>query len=173
MQGDLFSGPVTAGAHLQGPYRYSLWRGWDAALPICVFVMLNPSTATDALPDQTMTKCVGFAKRWGFGSLLIVNLFAWRTPSPAVLVASASEHDIVGPVNDEQILSAVGRAGRVVAAWGATGGYRGRAARVLEMIAPLCDVWALQINADGSPKHPLYVSYDKTEPFIWQRRKAG
>mgnify|MGYP001614704709 CR=1 FL=1 len=170
-QHDLFSGPVTSGVHLLGPYRYSLWRGWDASLPICVFILLNPSWADGEKPDPTMTRCLDFARRWGFGGLLIVNAFAWRTESPSEMLAASGEHDIIGPLNDEQIVSAVKRAGRVVAGWGATGGYKGRAAKVCELIRPHADLWALEINADFSPKHPLYIRADQ-EPFIWQRRAA-
>ena len=79
-------------------------------------------------------------------------------------------------INADEILvrmvrGTVKRGGRVVAGWGALGGFRGRSTHVLEIVRPLADLWALEINADGSPKHPLYIRADQ-QPFIWQRRAA-
>ena len=49
-----------------GRYRYQLWRVWDPGRPLgCVmFLMLNPSTATDAEDDPTIRRCSGYARSW-------------------------------------------------------------------------------------------------------------
>lgn len=64
---------------LDGEYRYSLTREWDNTKEKIVFVMLNPSTADGENNDPTTDKCEGFARRRGYGSLEIVNLFAFRS----------------------------------------------------------------------------------------------
>ncbi|MCH7808802.1 MAG: DUF1643 domain-containing protein [Planctomycetes bacterium] len=70
-----------------GRYRYTLRREWGEGR-CCVFIMLNPSDADATETDPTLTRCIGFAKREGCGSLLIVNLYALRTPYPAKLEAA-------------------------------------------------------------------------------------
>lgn len=49
-------------------YRYVLTRIWDEAKPTVLFIGLNPSTADEETDDQTIRKCIGYAKRWGYGS---------------------------------------------------------------------------------------------------------
>ena len=71
-----------------GRYRYHLWREWDATLPTVIWILLNPSTADASVPDPTLKKCIGFAKRWGFGSVVVRNLFCLRTPKPKVMKAA-------------------------------------------------------------------------------------
>lgn len=66
-------------------YRYSLIREWDPTKGHCCFVMLNPSKATATVNDPTVARCMGFAERWGFGSLQVVNLFALRSTDPRAL----------------------------------------------------------------------------------------
>jgi hypothetical protein len=47
-----------------------------------VFVLLNSSTADATIDDPTLKKCIMFSKRWGFGAVEIVNLFAFRATKP-------------------------------------------------------------------------------------------
>ena len=65
-------------------YRYKLWRVWDPARPLglVMFLMLNPSTATDAEDDPTIRRCIGYARSWGYGGLYVGNLFAYRATTP-------------------------------------------------------------------------------------------
>ena len=94
------------GAELSGcgRYRYKLWRIWDPDLPPILFVMLNPSTADANSDDRTIRRCVAFAKRDGFGRLLVGNLFAYRTPYPRVL---RKAEEPVGDGNDVALVADV------------------------------------------------------------------
>jgi len=137
-------------------YRYSLAREWAAGTR-CLFVMLNPSTADAFADDPTIRRCIGFARAWGHGALEVVNLFALRSTDPAALRTAA---DPVGPNNDAILLEAARRADLVVAAWGKDPMARARAARVTALVTRHHAMHCLVKNADGSPKHPLYVAAD-------------
>jgi hypothetical protein len=141
-----------------GSYRYLLSREWDEALPRCLFIMLNPSTADATQDDPTIRRCIGFAKAWGYGTLDVCNLFAWRATDPKALLKVA---DPVGPENDAHIRRAAAGAGLVVCAWGNHGMLmlRGKAVNDLlrrEGIASSC----LGVTGTGQPKHPLYLRGD-------------
>jgi len=71
-----------------GRYRYLLTRKWGKRTDFATFVMLNPSTADGFRDDATIRKCIGFAKRWGFDGIQVVNLFAWRSRDPLDLLAN-------------------------------------------------------------------------------------
>ena len=66
-----------------GLYRYWLQRetGIDND-KIMLFVMLNPSVADAVENDPTIRRCIGYAKREGFGMLEVVNLFAFISTDP-------------------------------------------------------------------------------------------
>lgn len=138
---------VSATADIQGDYRYSLTRVWDASLPMVTFVLLNPSTATAVELDQTLRRCVGFAERDGLGSMKILNLYAYRTKDPKVMLAAA---DPVGPLNDQELAAATGT---VIAGWGTNA----QPARVKHALTLLPQLHALSVTRDGHPGHPLYV----------------
>lgn len=138
---------ISATADIRGDYRYSLTRVWDAALPTLTFVLLNPSTADDSQLDPTLRRCVAFAKREGFGGMMIANLYAFRSPSPKVMKAAT---DPVGPDND---LVLAGITGTVVAGWG----NHAHPSRVAQAVALLPPLLALGVNGGGQPTHPLYV----------------
>jgi hypothetical protein len=86
-----------------GLYRYRLTRTWGTG-PRMLYVMLNPSIADDTIDDPTVVRCIGFARREGCAGIEIVNLFAYRTPEPAVLGQARRDGvDVVGPLNDSVI----------------------------------------------------------------------
>ena len=138
-------------------YRYSLRRVWSQRGPLCCWIMLNPSTADSMLDDPTLAKVQGFSRMWGYGGCIVVNLFAYRTPSPVSMMNAA---DPVGPDNDTYICEAVSEASIVVCAWGKDGAFRGRGPAVLAMVQAAGAIpFALKLNKDGSPQHPLYIPY--------------
>lgn len=138
-----------------GDYRYALGRVWDKDLPPAVFIGLNPSIADAIKDDPTIRRCMSFAKRWGLGGLLMVNLFAYRSTDPARLALVA---DPIGPDNFEFCATMVLREGPaiIVAAWGAHKLAGGQAMRWLSATG-VTSLQCLGKNRDGSPKHPLYV----------------
>jgi len=155
-----------------GTYRYTLFRRWgqlfaEDAKPL-VWVMLNPSTANADLDDQTVRKVRGFTVRAGYSWLVIVNLFAYRTGSPARLldVGDRLRFDIVGPMNDHAIRDAVGQAGRVVVAWGGDARYRwpARVEYVTKHLLP-AHLWCVGTTGRGDPRHPCYAPYSDLLPW--------
>lgn len=147
-----------------GRYRYGLWRQWDRSQPYCLFLMLNPSTANEVDNDPTVERCERRARAMGFGGLHVANLFAWRSTDPRALALAG---DPVGPGNDMAIVKAAKKAGKVICGWGNDGALLGRDTAVLAMLRRAgVQPFALAINKDGSPRHPLYVAYSREpEPF--------
>lgn len=145
-------------------YRYRLWRQWDD-FPRLNLLMLNPSKATHAATDPTITRCLIRAQRLGFGGLIVTNLFAYRATFPDDM---KRQLDPIGPDNDAEILSVARQENvpMVLCGWGNHGSHLGRAAKVLAMLREHVPdkLHALKINDDGSPTHPLFVSLSD-EPF--------
>lgn len=146
-------------------WRYLLWRRWTSG-PAANFVMLNPSTADEFELDPTCTRARNYAERWGFGALIVTNVFAWRATDPRELKAA---RDPVGPQNDRAILAAAREGALVVCAWGNHAVHRERAGEVVALLrgagAPL---HFLRLNGGGEPAHPLYLS-GKLRPKRWNR----
>lgn len=136
-----------------GQYRYWLTRYWDAEKPTVAWVMLNPSTADHRLDDPTIRRCIAFSKDWGFGGLSVVNLYAYRSPSPKDLWKIP---DPIGPDNDKHLVYQT-QSRHVIAAWGKNA-KPDRAKEVFNLIHPMAvSVQALKLTKDGQPWHPLYV----------------
>jgi len=150
-------------------YRYTLRRTWDPAKPCIVFLMLNPSTADEVQNDPTVERCHRRAIRMGAGGVVVVNLFALRSTDPSALYGHP---DPVGPANDASIVDECSKAGMVIAAWGTHGKHLGRAEAVLALLAAAgVKLHALAVNADGSPKHPLYIA-NNAEPLPYPPGRA-
>lgn len=150
---------VQGEAVLDGDYRYTLRRAGLGGDGVVVFVMLNPSTATATTDDATIRRCIGYAKAWGYAELVVVNLYAYRTVSPAVLKAKGYP---VGPDNDVYIAQIARTAKRVVAAWGSHA-QPTRAKDVLGLLgeAHPSPVMALGFTKAGMPVHPLRQRADQ------------
>jgi len=141
-------------------YRYALWRRWGEGPPT-MFVGLNPSTADETADDPTIRRCIAFARAWGYGSLCMANLFAYRATQPSDMLA---QDDPVGPENDAYLLRLTAEAGVVVAAWGTHGAYGGRNNAVRAMLPSL---HYLRLTKDGHPGHPLYLpSTLRPQPWV-------
>src|SRR6266446_2757967 len=151
--------PVLRSAEVSacGRYRWWLRRQWDDGNHQTVaFVMLNPSLANDAVDDPTLQRCMGFARDWGYSTLLVTNLYAFITSDPEVLF---QQTDPVGyPRNDLELHMAL-EAALVVCAWGARAEER-RVTHVRTMwdtYVPDKELWCLGTTKGGAPKHPLYL----------------
>jgi hypothetical protein len=160
-----------------GRYRYRLTRELGGDLytvyardpGVCLFVMVNPSTADAMTDDATVRKCKAFAARWSYRVLEIVNLFAWRSTDVAALLTVPDP--VGGELAQAAIVSALERADRVVLAWGSHrpvaalihvrqnefGILLHRAMRERAIAGRPLEAGALGWNADGTPKHPLYL----------------
>lgn len=145
-------------------YRYTLTRVWQPGAPRALFVMLNPSTATEAQNDPTVERCERRARALGFGAFCVTNIFAWRDTDPRAMRAAP---DPVGPGNDAAILDGAAWADAIVAAWGTHGAHLGRGAAVERLLRDTGRaVHHLGLTQDGHPRHPLYVVYAQ-QPQVW------
>lgn len=139
-------------------WRWLLWRCWERSRPVANFLMLNPSTADELRLDPSCTRARNYAERWGYGGVLITNIFAWRATDPEEMKAA---RDPVGPENDSAIVHAARGAAIVVCAWGNHGRFLGRSAAITARLrANGIRLHALRVNAGGEPAHPLYLPGD-------------
>lgn len=133
-------------------YRYLLSREWDDSLPRVLYVMLNPSTANHEEEDQTSKQCLYFAKKFGFGSLEVVNLYALISTNPDKL---KYEFDPTGKGNDKYILEAASRAKTIVVAWGEKHFINHRHNKVARLLTSNgYQLHCLGLAKSGHPRHP-------------------
>ena len=145
-------------------YRYTLTRIWDEKGRRVLFVMLNPSTATEVQNDPTVERCERRARALGFGAFRVCNIFAWRETDPRKMRRAK---DPVGPGNDAAIAEACGWADVLVCAWGTHGEHLDRGSQVeLLMRQTGRDLAHLGLSKAGHPKHPLYIAYSR-QPEPW------
>ena len=150
-------------------YRFRLERVWGPGGRV-LFVMLNPSTATEVQNDPTVERCERRARALGFGAFAVANIFAYRATDPRVMRGVA---DPVGPGNDAAIVDLAGAADMVVCAWGTHGAHLGRGAAVEALLRRQGrDLFHLGLTLAGAPKHPLYIGY-AAPPVPWVRPPAG
>lgn len=134
-------------------YRYALWRVWNDSKPKVMFIGLNPSTANELTDDPTIRRVIRFAKDWGYGGVYMMNLFALVTTYPDRLVRAG---DPIGD-NDKLLIEYSYKCDTIVFAWGSFDQAYDRSKQIINMFP---NGYALVINKDGSPRHPLYVRAD-------------
>jgi len=146
--------------------RFTLTRDFGFGDKLCVFVMLNPSTADETHNDPTINRCVGFAKSWGYDSLLVVNTNPMRSTNPKACPLPALD---VLLTNDEHIRTAARAASKIVCAWGVNVDPV-LESRTIAVLRPW-SVWPglichLGLTKHGHPRHPLYLPGHLT-PAPW------
>ncbi len=136
-----------------GQYRYMLRRGTPSGV---AFVLLNPSTADHTREDPTTRRLMAFAAFWGFGGYDLFNVGAGRATKPSDWLKMP---DPFGPDNEFYLQLAAGYSTLVVA-WGNNAPPEVARATALRLGAGRRMLYCLGVNANGSPKHPLYVKGD-------------
>ena len=137
-------------------YRYELHREWDESKGKVLFIMLNPSTADTSNNDLTTTRCINFAKKWGYGGIMIGNIYPFRAKRPKDLKKWLNEGDdfeFWQMLNEEAVEEMVVDADLIVCAWGCN--HKG----IPDWIHDLGDFRPLHYlelcDDDMTPKHPL------------------
>lgn len=145
-------------------YRYLLTRTWAPDGRRALFVMLNPSTATEMQNDPTVERCERRARALGFGAFRVTNIFAFRATDPREMRAAA---DPVGAGNDAAIVGSASWADLIVCAWGTHGAHLHRGPEVARLLrATGRPLHHLGLSKDGHPRHPLYIGYGR-QPEPW------
>ncbi len=171
--GDARAGALFGFAGEVAPHRYMLWRTWDdgvtvfaSELPILVWWMLNPSTADHLHDDQTVRRCIAFAKMWGFGGIIVVNCYGLRSTSPAAMLR---HRDRVGAQNDTVLRAVIDRQlrceppserPRVVVAWGEHIELEREDAITALLLELAIGTHCLGRTKRGRPRHPSRLAYD-------------
>lgn len=145
-----------------GRYRTLMrrWLGDQFPSRYLLFIGMNPSTADATVNDPTCGREWSFTRREGFDAMIKANVGDYRATDPKMLLQPGVEAS--SPDNLPTIRQAAAGADKVVLCHGKLNKALAPAGR--EMVAALVkdgrDLWCFGSNADGSPKHPLYLRAD-------------
>ena len=151
--------------------RFDLIRDWrdEIGAPdrTVLFVMLNPSKADGKDDDPTVRKTVRFARRWGFGRAVLVNLIPLVSTDPWKLPSWRG----IDIENRAFVQQWMGEADMVVAAWGSQPKAICRTIGLSELVylfrktAPMT-LYCIGRTKRGYPLHPSRAPYTET-PEVW------
>lgn len=153
-----------------GTYRYRLDRPDVFGDFTTAIIMVNPSTADAFADDATIRKLIGFRNRYGWGNLIVGNLFAYRATDVRELAGAA---DPIGPDNGYRLAEIFLDAQHVVFAWGPTSKLPKRLRdhwRDVDSLARKMHLRPMSIGEpakDGHPCHPLMLPYER-QLQIWE-----
>lgn len=139
-------------------HRYWLRYPLSRSPRTLLFGMQNPSKAGEDESDPTVTRCMGFARRMGFGTLMVVNMAAGIATDPADLLKM---EDPVGPENVRIIREQVQQCDLAIAAWGSLSKrLRGLFRLSIGAFKTYPTLKCLGKTKAGDPRHPLYLRGD-------------
>lgn len=153
-----------------GRYRMHLVRAMRVPIPearVVAFVLNNPSKADAAVNDATVRKLWAYTCAWGYTCLAVLNTNPFRSTDPA---HGHIPEETTMECNDAWLQDTMRRAHAVVCGWGndADPELARRAVSVMHSLGPL---YALKINKNGTPAHPLYLPKN-LEPQLWRPVKC-
>jgi hypothetical protein len=157
--------------------RYRLTRSFAAPLlgedysPGSIgFVMLNPSIADDDVDDPTIRKCCGFAKRWGYGRIMVTNLIPLIATDPWTLPPWKGFY----AENIPYIERALDECATTVVAWGSHPKTLCRTIGLAEYIRRFRELagdrplHCIGLTKQGDPLHPSRTAYtDSMMDWVW------
>ena len=147
-----------------GKYRYELHREWDKDKKKVLFIMLNPSTADHVEDDLTTRRCIKYAERWGYGGIMIGNIYPFRAKRPKHLREwlNISMNPMALKKNMKHVIDMVQKADMIVCAWGCN--FPG----IPNWVKEIKDIHYLELCDDGiTPKHPLGNLSKDLEPIAY------
>ena len=153
---------------LNGLYRWGLSRTVNRQGKTAMWIGINPSTADAELDDHSIRKLYGFGDLLGVRTWLVGNLCAFRATDVREL---AKVEDPVGSSCDHYLARMIERADLIIAGWGKVDKLPrrlyGRPDEVLRLVrAAGKEMMCWGVNSDGSPRHPLMLSYEtQLEPW--------
>ena len=133
-------------------YRYKLTRTWDEDKGKVLFIMLNPSTANHIENDLTTIRCINFAEKWGYGGIMIGNIYPFRAKRPKDLRKwlDISMNPMALNENMRHVREMAKQTDLIVCAWGCN------FPDIPIWVEELGDLHYLELCKDGiTPKHPL------------------
>lgn len=166
-------------------YRWTLTRAFEGPLALTPpaptsevrarflpWLMLNPSDADHLREDPTLRRVMLFSWCWGFAGCLLLNVYPYRTPSPAALARIVVGWDERGAwdvrdtiwENHSRVKAELKPYDAVMVAWGSQSGRLGQetdawANNLFEEIDNERDEpirrWCLGRTKSGDPIHPM------------------
>jgi len=139
-------------------YRWKLWRFWGEEQKHIAFIGLNPSTADEKDDDPTIRRCIGFAKKWGYSGIFMLNLFGLRSTDPKSIYQSIEP---IGQYNTGSIITVIASNSviEVVICWGNHGKHLNQGRSMINLLHQRCPnkIKHFGFTKTGEPKHPLYL----------------
>tara|TARA_B100000700_G_C15060806_1_gene865657 strand:+ start:7948 stop:8415 length:468 start_codon:yes stop_codon:yes gene_type:complete len=142
----------------------------NASHRVLIFVGLNPSYADSKKDDPTLRRLIHFTCYWGYGLLVVVNLFARISDSPLTLQQCKNP---IGTMNDHELREklkfwADNHNCDLWLGWGVNGKFLNRNTEVMKLIEKFylhrikqspkaSKPMVIGLTKGGHPRHPLYV----------------
>ncbi len=136
-----------------GKHRLALWRIWDISSPLVMFIGLNPSSNSTATKNSpTIRSASAIASKNGFGGLYMMNLFTFITPNPELIQTAPYSGDLQEEYDIEKVAA---KCEKIIFAWG---NFKIAEEKEAEVKRKFPEALCLGKNANGTPRHPLFVS---------------
>lgn len=139
-------------------YRYLLWRQWGEGASMVAFIGLNPSTADEVQNDPTVTRCINYAKDWGYDGMYMLNIFAYRATDPKEMMRYLAP---IGLRNKHWLFKTRSMVSFAVACWGDHGRFRKQGRLVKALLQQVGPLHCFGRTKFGEPRHPLYLRRDR------------
>lgn len=153
-------------------YRYKLVKRWDPSRPPVIIVVLN-----DDSNDLVIDRCEIFGKHILAGSVIILNVFAFRcTDKRDLLLANKSKEErkrIIGPENDVVMYNTFmeNPMSDIICAWGTFGSITKRDQAICYLIKE-CGrtLKCFQKTTEGHPRAIEDLTTPKLWPVVYKER---
>lgn len=138
-------------------HRLALFRTWGDSPAYnnrIMYIGLNPSKADESKNDNTIRRLIGFSKKFGYSSMVMCNVFSFVSTYPDLIEydPESMKDNLIEIYNQSRncICTVFCWSGLHKKIIDASGMY----IRLIEMFPK---AMCFGKNADGSPKHPLYL----------------